>query len=99
TRDDPQHRGLARARRSDERHRALDRELQAQLEAAKRKRDVDSEGRHLSTTSRAALSATSSALIASAVSKLTLNSEYTANGSVSVTPRRLPANMIVAPNS
>ena len=45
------------------------------------------------------LTSTSNALIASAVSKFESNSWYTARVSVCVRPRRLPANMIVAPNS
>ena len=49
----------------------------------------------------ARLMITSSALIASATSSPFCASKvvYTASGSVCVTPWRLPANMIVAPNS
>src|SRR5947209_16391142 len=88
--DHAKHGRLARSRGADERDRPLDLERERQLEVAKRKRKVDAEGSHLSVTRRAALIRTSSALTASATSKLTSNCAYTASGSVCVTPRRLP---------
>ncbi len=51
------------------------------------------------TRSRAALTATSSADIANAAVKSSLKLAKMASGSVCETPARLPANMIVAPNS
>ena len=72
--DRPQHRRLARARRPDERDGPRDVERERQLEVAKRKREVESEGSHLRVTRRAALMRTSNALTASATSKSTSNS-------------------------
>src|SRR5437763_376313 len=61
SRDDAEHRALACTRRADERDGALDLQRQAQLEAAKRKREVEGEGRHLRVISSVALIATSRA--------------------------------------
>ncbi len=56
-------------------------------------------GTSLTARRTAALTTTSSAPIARAVSKSTSNCSYTASESVCVTPCNEPANMIVAPNS
>ena len=76
--DRTQDRALARPRRPDERNGALELEREPQLERAKRKLEVCREGCHVSTslrmTSSAALTTTSRAPIANAVSKSTPNS-------------------------
>ena len=102
--DGPEHARLARAGRADERD-GLGTELECyrEPEGAKSVIEVESERVHVRTTLTAkrirALATTSSAPIASALSKLTSNSWYTASESVWVTPWSDPANMMVAPNS
>ena len=76
--DRPQHGALPGAGGPDERDRALDVERELQVERAERKLEVCREGCHVSTSLRtirsAALTTTSSAPTASAVSKSTENS-------------------------
>src|SRR5205823_6198113 len=84
--DRAQNRRLARAGRADERDGPADRERDPQLEVAKRKRNVESEGRHLIVMRSAALTRMRSALTASATVRSWSNSEYTASGRVWVRP-------------